>query len=97
MNISEKSQDLFETAAEMNYIHTMVSELLSEDVLYKLNNLQLLSRLAVTPHGLNYLVKNGLLQNIADLTSVQSRTFGSLLISGNLLFITLVIRVFFSR
>lgn len=86
VNISEKSHELFKIAADMNYIHVMVSELQSVDVLYQLNILQLLSRIAVTPHGLNYLVKNGLLQSIADLIrDIQTKPLGSLLVPGNVL------------
>lgn len=84
VNISEKSQDLFKIAADMNYIHTMVSVLQFDDVLHQLNILQLLSRLAVTPYGLNYLVKNGLLKTIADLIrDVNLKPHGRLLVPGN--------------
>lgn len=86
-NISEKSPELFALAAEMDYISLMVSELHTADILYKLNLLQIMSKIAVTPHGLNYLVTNGLLQNIADQLreiNVQEPLY-NLLVTGKIL------------
>lgn len=67
VNISIKSCDLFELSVDLNYIDTMINELQVNDVLYQLNVLELLSRLVVTPHGINYLIKKGTLDNISKL------------------------------
>lgn len=61
----------------------MISELQSDDVLYQLNILELLSRLAVTPHGIGYLVKQGALKKITDLiVELPHNPLGGLLTPG---------------
>lgn len=85
MNISSKSYDLFQLCAQERYIDFMVNELNSDDILYQLNILELLSQLAVKSHGINYLVKQGMLQKIADqVKELHSNPFGSLLTPGNI-------------
>ncbi|CAG9559691.1 unnamed protein product [Danaus chrysippus] len=87
MNISSKSYDLFQLCAQERYIDFMVNELNSDDILYQLNILELLSQLAVKPHGINYLVKQGMLQKIADqVKELHSNPFGSLLTPGYMKF-----------
>lgn len=61
----------------------MINELYSEDVLYQLNILELLTQLAITPHGINYLVKQGIFQKISDIIQdLHKNPFGGLLIPG---------------
>lgn len=61
----------------------MVDELQSNDVLYQLNILELLSRLVVTPHGINYLIKRGTLENISKLLKdLSTNPLGGLLTPG---------------
>ncbi|XP_068631028.1 26S proteasome non-ATPase regulatory subunit 5 [Battus philenor] len=87
INISSKSQELFKLCVDYGYIDHMISELNSSDILYQLNILELLSRLAVKSHGINYLVKEGGLEKIAALIGdVQKNPLGSLLIPGYIKF-----------
>jgi hypothetical protein len=73
-------------SVDHGYIDHMVSELLSNDILYELNILELLSRLAVKPYGINHLVKNGGLSKISDLIiNLPQNPFGGLLTPGKLL------------
>lgn len=51
----------------MGYVDHMVSQLETDDVLYQLNILELLSRMAVKPHVIGYLVKQGALQKIMEM------------------------------
>ncbi|XP_063824245.1 26S proteasome non-ATPase regulatory subunit 5 [Ostrinia nubilalis] len=67
VNISSKSYELCKLCNDQGYIDHMLSELQSDDVLYQLNILELLSRLAIQPHGIGYLVKQGALKKISDL------------------------------
>lgn len=61
----------------------MVSELKTNDVLYQLNILELLSQLAVKAHGISYLVQRGVLQRIAVLVeALHHNPLGSLLVPG---------------
>lgn len=70
-------------SAELGYIDFMVSELESNDMLFKLNILELLSRLAVKRHGINYLVNHGALQKITELIEdLPNNPLGTLLTPG---------------
>ncbi|XP_049870417.1 26S proteasome non-ATPase regulatory subunit 5 [Pectinophora gossypiella] len=87
INISSKSQALFEQCAEQGYIEFMVAELNTTDVLYQLNILELLSRLAIKPHGINSLIQNGALQKITALVEeLQTNPLGGLLVPGYMKF-----------
>lgn len=67
----------------MGYIDFMVNELESDDILYQLNILELLSQLAIKPHGINYLIKQGTLLKISELVkNLHENAFGGLLIPG---------------
>lgn len=84
VNISSKSYDLFKLCVDLKYVDFMISELQTDDVLYQVNILELLSRLVVKPHGINYLVKNGALQRIMGyVTELQNNPLQGLLIPGN--------------
>ena len=86
MHISTKSYELFKLCADLKYIDFMVSELQTDDVLYQVNILELLSRLVLKPHGINYLVKNGELPKILGyVTELQNNPLRGLLIPGNIL------------
>lgn len=61
----------------------MVTDLTSNDVLYQMNVIELLSRLAITSQGIGYLIKHGALQKISDLISnLQNNPQGGLIIPG---------------
>lgn len=61
----------------------MISELHTDDVLYQVNILELLSGFVVKPQGMNYLVKTGELQRILGyVTELQTNPLRGLLISG---------------
>lgn len=61
----------------------MIKELQTDDVLYQVNILELLSRLVVKPHGIGYLVQNGGLQTISDyVISLDKNPMKGLLIPG---------------
>ncbi|CAH2105570.1 unnamed protein product [Euphydryas editha] len=86
-NISSKSYELFSLCVDLGYIDFMVNELQSDDILYQLNILELLSQLAIKPHGINYLVKQGTLLNISELVkNLNQNPFGGLLIPGYMKF-----------
>ncbi|KAM3967186.1 26S proteasome non-ATPase regulatory subunit 5 [Aphomia sociella] len=87
VNISCKSYELFKLCADMGYLNYMILELKSNDVLYQVNILELLSRLAVKPQGINYLIKNGALKEIAELIAdLPNNPLGSLLTPGYMKF-----------
>ncbi|KAI5646556.1 proteasome non-ATPase 26S subunit domain-containing protein [Phthorimaea operculella] len=87
INISAKSTELFNLCADKGYIEFMVNELNSRDVLYQLNILELLSRLAVKPHGITYLISNGALQRIATLVEEsKDQPLAGLLVPGYIKF-----------
>lgn len=70
----------------MKYVDFMISELQTDDVLYQVNILELLSRLVIKPHGINYLVKNGELQKIlGHVTELKNNPLRGLLIPGYIL------------
>ncbi|CAH1647142.1 unnamed protein product [Spodoptera littoralis] len=87
VHISSKSYELFKMCADMKYVDFMVSELQTDDILYQVNILELLSRLVMKPHGINYLVKNGSLQKILGyVTELQNNPLKGLLIPGYMKF-----------
>lgn len=64
----------------------MVSELRTDDILYQLNVLELLTRLAVKPHGMNYLVKHGAMNKFAEIIEdLQTNPLSGLLSPGKTL------------
>ncbi|XP_050343371.1 26S proteasome non-ATPase regulatory subunit 5 [Nymphalis io] len=87
VNISSKSLDLFNLCVDQGYIDFMANELQSDDILYQLNILELLSQLAIKPHGINYLIKQGILLKISELVKgFHQNPFGGLLIPGYMKF-----------
>ncbi|KAJ8727574.1 hypothetical protein PYW07_001693 [Mythimna separata] len=87
VHISAKSHELFKLCAKMEYVDFMVLELQSDDVLYQVNVLELLSRLAIKPHGINYLVKHGELQKIlGHVAELRNNPLRGLLIPGYMKF-----------
>ncbi|XP_021187709.3 26S proteasome non-ATPase regulatory subunit 5 [Helicoverpa armigera] len=87
VHISTKSYELFKLCADLKYVDFMISELQTDDVLYQVNILELLSRLIIKPHGINYLVKNGALQSIlGHVTELQNNPLRGLLIPGYMKF-----------
>lgn len=83
VNVSAKSFELFKLCNDNGYIDHMVSQLETDDVLYQLNILELMSRLAIKPHGIGYLVKQGALKKITDLIAgIPSNPLGALLTPG---------------
>ncbi|CAK1598913.1 unnamed protein product [Parnassius mnemosyne] len=87
INISLKSYELFKLSVDNGYIEHMVEELKSNDVLYQLNILELLSRLSVKPYGINYLVKDGALERITALIGdLRNNPLGGLLLPGYIKF-----------
>lgn len=71
----------------MGYIDSMVSEMQSNDVLYQLNILELLSRLSVKTYGITHLVKHGALNRIIEyIGDLKTKPLGGLLIPGKLLY-----------
>ncbi|CAH0605414.1 unnamed protein product [Chrysodeixis includens] len=87
VNISSRSYDLFKLCVDMKYIDAMITELHTDDVLYQVNILELLSRLVQQPHGINYLVKNGALTKIsAYVAELRSNPLRGLLIPGYMKF-----------
>lgn len=87
INISLKSYELFELCVKEGYLDFMVNELQTDDILYQLNILELISQLATQPHGINFLVKQGTLQKISELVKdLKNNPFGGLLTPGNYFF-----------
>lgn len=79
-----KSPELFTLCVEHGYIDHMISELSTDDILYQLNILELLSRFAVKPYGIHYLVKEGGLDKTASLIGdVQRNPLSGLMLPGN--------------
>ncbi|XP_013138971.1 PREDICTED: 26S proteasome non-ATPase regulatory subunit 5 [Papilio polytes] len=86
-NIAMKSPELFTLCVEHGYIDHMISELSTDDILYQLNILELLSRFAVKPYGIHYLVKEGGLDKTASLIGdVQRNPLSGLMLPGYLKF-----------
>ncbi|XP_013190282.1 26S proteasome non-ATPase regulatory subunit 5 [Amyelois transitella] len=87
INISCKSVELFKLCTDLGYLDFMISELNSNDVLYQMNILELLSSLAIKSHGINYLVKNGAIQKIAEMIAdLPNNPLGGLLTPGYIKF-----------
>ncbi|XP_038220245.1 26S proteasome non-ATPase regulatory subunit 5 [Zerene cesonia] len=87
VNISSKSPDLFKLCMDQGYINFMVSELQSDDILYQMNILELLSQLARTPYGMNYLIENGSFkQMVQQLQDLRNNPLGGLLMTGYIKF-----------
>ncbi|CAH2071156.1 unnamed protein product, partial [Iphiclides podalirius] len=87
INISLKSPELFKLCVDYGYIEHMVLELDTSDVLYQLNILELLSRLAMKLYGIQYLVKGGDLKRISTLMAdLDKNPLGSLLVPGYMKF-----------
>ncbi|CAF4767091.1 unnamed protein product [Pieris macdunnoughi] len=87
VNISKKSNELFEVCKDHGYIDFMVSELETEDILYQLNILELLSQLTIVPYGISYLIKNGLFKKMVQkLQDLENNPLKALLITGYIKF-----------
>lgn len=87
VNISCKSNEHFKLCVENNYIDFMVQELQTDDVLYLLNILELLSRLVLKPQGINFLVRNGGLDTISEhVRNLKDNPLRGLLIPGYMKF-----------
>lgn len=83
VNISCKSNEHFKLCVDKDYIDFMIHELETDDILYQLNILELLSRLVIKPQGISYLTKNGGLNAISDYTaSLKDNPLKGLLIPG---------------
>lgn len=78
-----KSHELFKLCIDHGYIGYMVGELESRDILYQLNILELLSRLAIKPYAIQYLVKEGDLNKIStSIGDLHNNPLLGLLIPG---------------
>ncbi|GBP48613.1 26S proteasome non-ATPase regulatory subunit 5 [Eumeta japonica] len=87
INIASKNSDYLNLCNQHGYIDHMLSELKSDDILFKLNILELLSRLVVTPHGISYLVEHGVLQMISEsISNLKNDPLGNILTPGYMKF-----------
>ncbi|XP_023933824.2 26S proteasome non-ATPase regulatory subunit 5 [Bicyclus anynana] len=87
VNISTKSYDILEMCVAHGYFDFMVTELQTDDILYQMNILELLSQLAIKPHGITFLVKQGALQKLSELImDLQNNPFRGLLTPGYMKF-----------
>ncbi|CAH2267696.1 jg4726 [Pararge aegeria aegeria] len=84
IKISTRSHSIFEICVAQGYYDFMVNELQTDDVLYQLNILELLSLLAIKPHGIAFLIKQGTLQKISELVrDLKNNPLGGLLTPGS--------------
>lgn len=61
-----------------------MSELDTDDVLYHLNILELMSRLAMSQQGINHIVKHGALNKVGELvTDLPNNPLSGLITPGN--------------
>lgn len=61
----------------------LVATVTSDDILVKLNSVELLSRLSQTPHGLFYLQQQGIMRALEQqLRNIDNDPLGSLLLPG---------------
>ncbi|XP_063533462.1 26S proteasome non-ATPase regulatory subunit 5 [Cydia strobilella] len=87
VNVASKSPELLKLCADHQYFDVMVSELDTDDVLYQLNILELMSRLAVAPHGINHFVKTGVLKRVSELVAaLPNNPLSALLTPGYMKF-----------
>ncbi|CAH0407424.1 unnamed protein product [Chilo suppressalis] len=87
IEISTKSYELFQLSVGYGYIDQIITDLTTNDVLLQLNLIELLARLAIKPHGINYLVKQGVLKKITDFAiDLPNNPCGGLLVPGYLKF-----------
>lgn len=83
INVSSTSMDLLELASSLGYYNFLLAEINSGDILYQVNIMELLSRLAATPHGIYFLVNLGTLDRIAESISLlKDNPAASLLLPG---------------
>lgn len=83
VNISRKSNELFELCKEQGYIDFLVSELDTEDILYQLNILELLTHLSESPHCIAHLIKHGSFKTMVQrLQDLQNNPLKALLVTG---------------
>ncbi|XP_075971766.1 26S proteasome non-ATPase regulatory subunit 5 [Anticarsia gemmatalis] len=87
VNVSCKSNEHFKLCADNNYIDFMIAELQTDDILYQVNILELLSRLVAKPQGINYLVKSGGLNKISEyVTALKDNPLKGLITPGYMKF-----------
>lgn len=87
VNISSKSNEHLQLCVNKNYIDFMISELNTDDILYQVNILELLSRFVTKPQCINYLVKKGGLNTITGyVTPLKNNPLRALLVPAYMKF-----------
>lgn len=83
MNIARDSKDSLQSLVQSGLIFSLISELDNDDVLLKLNVLELLSDLGTSEHGLSFLDIQGVIQKISlTLTTVNEDPLANLILPG---------------
>ncbi|GLG97513.1 hypothetical protein R5R35_011825 [Gryllus longicercus] len=81
--IAEHSPEGQQACVSSGLLPALVEELQTEDVLLQLNALELLTKLALKPHGLEWLQHRGILRQLAEkVNSIEEEPLGSLLLPG---------------
>lgn len=87
VNIARDSKDSLQSLVQSGLIFSLISELDNDDVLLKLNVLELLSDLGTSEHGLSFLDIQGVIQKISlTLTTVNEDPLANLILPGLLKF-----------
>lgn len=69
------------------FLYRLLGELKTDDILMQLNILELLSNLAITPHGLNFLIENDVLKQLSEMVkALEGNQLSNLVIPGNFMF-----------
>lgn len=81
--VSEHSPEGLQACVSSGLLPALVAELQTEDILLQLNAIEVLTKLALCQHGLEWLQHRGVLRMLADkVTTIDEEPLGSLLLPG---------------
>ncbi|KAL6265110.1 hypothetical protein P5V15_005200 [Pogonomyrmex californicus] len=81
--IASTSQDGLEVSAESGFLNSLINLLENEDILLQLNALEMLTQLAVSKNGLNYLEQQEVISKLVQrIAQVDENPLSNLLIPG---------------
>ncbi|XP_066999030.2 26S proteasome non-ATPase regulatory subunit 5 [Anabrus simplex] len=102
VEIAEHSATGLQASVECGLLPALIEEFKTDDVLLQLNALELLTKLAVTPHGLHYLEQHRILEFLSDkVSNAEGDIEGTIILPGLIKFFGNVAQVnpkdFFSK
>ena len=84
MKASSISQEALDGFVERNFLPRLIDEVQKQDILVQLNAIEMLTELALTPHGLHYLEDRNVLKDLEKiLNTPDGDPLRSFLVPGN--------------